>query len=494
VLGTYRSSQELGSGNDLMVQSAVIFGQGSQSLLYAMGPDECETTAFKVADLLKASDNTALSDLSTFIKEAVHPKYMLSETVRSGVGFHYGSMPTLLRKTIEDYFDSGDLTFLVSTSTLLHGVNLPARNMFLNRPFKGHNKPIEPPDFWNLIGRAGRLGREFTGNVFLVDYDNWPSKPLTGDKETEIRPTLSNHVFNETEALVTYINDINRPPEDRDETDKFEGTFARLLSDYRRDRLATTFETLGIKISSEKGQKIVSALALASSRVTLPSEVLDQSPTVSAYRQQRLYEYFMSAIAEGRPQELLPIHPLDPNAYLALLKVFKRLHTNVLSIKSKDNSHKFFAAVALSWMRGSPLPMIIDTAMEIQKQKRPNVTMATIIRETLTNIENALRFRYVRLTSCYNAVLRYAFIETKHADLVPSIAPLPMFLEVGASSKTMTSFMALGLSRISAARLSDLTAQKDMNEVQATTWLKKQDLELLNISPIIQREIAETID
>jgi hypothetical protein len=171
------------------------------------------------------------------VKEAIHPKYALAETVLHGVGFHYGDMPTLLRKTLEEQFDSGVLNYLISTSTLLHGVNLPARNLFLYRPFKGANRPLGSVDFWNLAGRAGRLGREFAGNVFLIDYDSWDSEPLFGPRRQRVISALTCHLTETPDDLIAYIHDRERKPEPRKAVDEYEGTLVRLFTDYRQKKL-----------------------------------------------------------------------------------------------------------------------------------------------------------------------------------------------------------------------------------------------------------------
>nr|WP_249787546.1 hypothetical protein [Bradyrhizobium sp. NBAIM03] len=87
-------------------------------------------------------------------------------------------MPTQIRTAVEEAVARGDIDYLVCTTTLLQGVNLSAKNLFLCRPQKGDNVPLESVDFWNLVGRAGRLMKEFQGNIFLIDYDNWRKKPL----------------------------------------------------------------------------------------------------------------------------------------------------------------------------------------------------------------------------------------------------------------------------------------------------------------------------
>jgi superfamily II helicase len=93
---------------------------------------------------------------------------LLDVTVKNGVAFHYGNIPAILRTAVEQAFVSGDLQYLVCTSTLLAGVNLPARNLFLCQPLRKKGS-LESVDFWNLAGRAGRLRREFQGNIYLIN-------------------------------------------------------------------------------------------------------------------------------------------------------------------------------------------------------------------------------------------------------------------------------------------------------------------------------------
>ncbi len=150
-------------------------------------------------------------NLAAFAKEAVHPSYVLAETVEGGVGFHYGRIPPLLRSVVERAFADGHLNYIVCTSTLLQGVNLPARNVFMQNPHKGEENPIESVDFWNLAGRAGRLGKDFQGNVFLVDYDEWESSPLSGLKDEPIKPSLEVTLTDSSAELLEYIAATDRP-------------------------------------------------------------------------------------------------------------------------------------------------------------------------------------------------------------------------------------------------------------------------------------------
>src|SRR5690606_17490727 len=116
---------------------------------------------------------TELMALSELAERAVHRKFALTQTVQHGVAFHYGGLPLLLRLEIERCFKEGHLKYLICTSTLVEGVNLPCRNLFVRAPRRGSGHPMTMPDFWNLAGRAGRLGFEFQGNVICIEPTEW---------------------------------------------------------------------------------------------------------------------------------------------------------------------------------------------------------------------------------------------------------------------------------------------------------------------------------
>lgn len=161
------------------------------NLIYANGADEAEDIALLlVKQLKKHTPNSRCLALSKLAKESVHPSYILSECVLHGVGFHYANIPTNLRQEVEFAFADGALRYLVCTSTLLQGVNLPAKNIFMLKPTKGQNTPLKPADFWNLAGRAGRLRREFQGNIFLIDYDEWGEQLVQKPRDVEIAPAI----------------------------------------------------------------------------------------------------------------------------------------------------------------------------------------------------------------------------------------------------------------------------------------------------------------
>lgn len=491
-LGTIDCDQPLTDHRNKLVNLALRLGGGGQNLIYALGPAECENIAFGLADDENPDQSAELKNLSDFVREAVHPKFQLADNILNMVGFHYGRLPSLVRKAIEDAFADGHLKFLVTTSTLLYGVNLPAQNLFLHNPQKGQNQPISAIDFWNLAGRAGRLGKEFTGNIFLVDYGEWPTDPIKGDKDQVVKPAIEDHVVDRLQDLISYINDPQRVP-DRQKPDELENTFVKLVRDQLDGRLESTLDKVGLTAANPDRALLIQAVEASVADTNIKRDTLLASPTVSIHRQQSLYDRLQDSLKRRGPASVIPKHPLDSKAYQSYLMALKRCHDEVMKYPKAEQSHKYVAQIALRWMKGEPLPQIIDASYNYKRNQGSNPNIATVIRETLNEVERDLRFKYVRLFSCYNAVLELVLRDNKMSDLVASIPSVPMYLEVGACSPTMISFMGLGLSRYTAGKLRSFPRRADMSQNEARAWILRQNLEALSLPNASVQEIRRMV-
>lgn len=149
------------SSKRLTLVASVLADPNGGNLVYADGAADAEKAAHQLWDLQKQDDSSGkeIESLIDLIKRYVHPKYSLANTLKRRVAFHYGNMPHLVRSEIERLFKDGHVHFLVCTSTLVEGVNLPCKSIFVRGPHKGRGKPMNETDFWNLAGRAGILPR-----------------------------------------------------------------------------------------------------------------------------------------------------------------------------------------------------------------------------------------------------------------------------------------------------------------------------------------------
>jgi hypothetical protein len=482
----------IASRTDKLVHISAALGAGHSNIVYANGAAEAETVALQLAELLADREETpARFALSELAKESVHTNYALAECVKVGVAFHYSNIPTQLRRAIEMAVAAGDVDFLVCTSTLLQGVNLPAKNIFMFAPEKGRTHPLESTDFWNLAGRAGRLRKEFQGNIFLIDYEKWKKKPLEGPRDSVVVPALETSIKDNEQELLNVIGDAEAGR--RADAPALESAFVRLFSDLKGGTLSRTLERAGLPETTPQAISLANALATASENVSLPAQVFRQTPNISAHKQQRLFNHISDKIQSGgvdAARALMPKHPRESDAYQSYAEVLELCHDIILGIDTSRNLHRFQALIALRWMLGWPLPQIIDG----QIARSPSTSTRTTIRKTLDLIEGQIRFQAVRLFGCYNSLLIHALDSMELSNMTSGIPSLPLFLEIGASDRTMISFISLGLSRVAAMKLNELSARKDLDQDAALSWLKTRQLEALGLSPLLQLEVRSIME
>jgi len=87
---------------------------------------------------------------------------------RLGVFTHHGNTPHGVRLAVEHALKEGLGRFVLCTSTLAQGVNLPIRYLLVTSAWQGGEK-IKVRDFHNLIGRAGRSGMHTEGSVLFAN-------------------------------------------------------------------------------------------------------------------------------------------------------------------------------------------------------------------------------------------------------------------------------------------------------------------------------------
>lgn len=103
------------------------------------------------------------------------------DMLRRGIGVHHAGILPLVREATEVLFQQGLVRILFCTETFAVGVNAPARTVVFSalRKFDGStNRFIEPGEYVQMAGRAGRRGKDSQGNVFLY--------PVPADFPSEI--------------------------------------------------------------------------------------------------------------------------------------------------------------------------------------------------------------------------------------------------------------------------------------------------------------------
>lgn len=91
-----------------------------------------------------------------------------SMSAKHGIFSHHGNTPHGIRLSVEYAMRENLVRFVVCTSTLAQGVNLPIRYLIVTSVYQGLER-IKVRDFHNLIGRAGRAGMHTEGSILFAD-------------------------------------------------------------------------------------------------------------------------------------------------------------------------------------------------------------------------------------------------------------------------------------------------------------------------------------
>lgn len=470
-----------------LVNLATRLGKGASNIVYANGAGDAEQIALAIAERLDRTPTPNQAALAQLATETVHRSYALAACARKGVAFHYSNMPTQVRQAVEQAVAEGDIDYLVCTTTLLQGVNLPAKNLFLCKPEKGDHEPLESVDFWNLAGRAGRLLKEFQGNIFLIDYPNWRKKPLEQPRDALVVPAIEEGVLQRRRDL---LQTIERGGPERESAGPVDAVFNRLLNEHLNGQLDDMLVRIpGIDTGGKDTEVLRAALDVAASSITLPAAVLRVSPNISPHRQQALYEA-LKALAITSPAaaaDLIPKHPRDREAFQSYVNILELCHRQIVGLPATSRLHRFLALISVFWMRGQPLPQIIHN----QLRRNPDIDPRKVVRDTLELVEKRVRYQCLRLFSCYGAVLVEVLRDIGRADLAETLPSIPLFLEVGASDRTTLSLMGMGLMRATATRITPSAPRRDLDALDTADWLKAADPEAFRLSPLMLKEVQE---
>jgi replicative superfamily II helicase len=100
----------------------------------------------------------------------------LLDFLNSGFLIHHAGLPQRVRVAIEDLVRSEGVRLIVATTTLAQGVNLPIKTVLVRGLYRGHNDIVDPLQFWNICGRAGRAGKENEGQILFCIDTTLPGK------------------------------------------------------------------------------------------------------------------------------------------------------------------------------------------------------------------------------------------------------------------------------------------------------------------------------
>jgi hypothetical protein len=478
----------------------VAFALGNRAggnVIYVNGAADAEKAAKQVFDLLGNGENLAhdkeIQDLVELIKKTVHRLYSLAGVLLRGVAFHYGNMPLLIRTEIERLFRANKIKYLICTSTLIEGVNMPCQSIFLRGPTKGRGKPMTNSDFWNLAGRAGRWGKEFQGNVVCVDAKRnnvWKNGAPRNKESFQIKRT-ADEVISRADSLLSFIEN-GTPRAEAHRERNLEYVFSYLMSSYILNgsiiQAAWTH-----RFPQDVVKKVAEIIQEVADNLNTPNEVVLRNPGISPIAMDNLLEYFEDRTMRRKEsiEGLLPVLPESEDAVGEYTKILHRINKYLGDEFGSGKRVIQLALLIVDWMRGFPLARII--ASREKRYSSDDIDIGSLIRNTLEDVEKIARFEAPKYLSCYVDLLKVYLERINRQDLVERLFEINILLEFGVSQMTQLSLMGLGLSRYSAIALSELITDDSLDEAGCLKWLEEQNWMTQDMPALIKREIAELL-
>ena len=126
---------------------------------------------WKIAEnLYKYFDHIEDEDISLikrFVAAELGENFPLVKYLSKSIGIHHAGLPDEIRYLMEWLMEENKLRVLVATTTIAQGINFPVSAILMasySYPFE--EMPVG--DFWNIVGRAGRIDQKSLGIVGIA--------------------------------------------------------------------------------------------------------------------------------------------------------------------------------------------------------------------------------------------------------------------------------------------------------------------------------------
>lgn len=440
---------KLSDFDDLLVKMTF----GTQSIIYCNSVRFTVERAQKLSQRVRKSEDKSLLKLSKFIKENIHDKYYLAELIEKGISFHFGALPQEIRKKVEALFKQGKIKYLFTTSTLLQGVNLPAKNVFILSDKIGMSN-LTDFDFLNLAGRAGRLSKELYGNIFVIRLDQ-ASKIDELFKFNKMKKVASK-VLSGRGNFYTNIGNIlenkemtnkNMPAKQRREIADYAAILTYQLKRNVPSQLVDKFNQ-----KNRNSKKLIKKMK----DMNIPEDALMVSTTIKPLYQEKVFvlenpHMFKSDYTVSECQEILK----------ALNSTYKWSEEEDGRYLGNEKRFGYYSVLMSEWIQSKPLNVMIRSTIKYHEKNKVKIAINGnpksqeifsinntyhinyVINELFKDIENILKFKVK------NYVVNYLKL-TNQDD-----SEWQNYLEYGTNDKSIIELQKIGFDRTIAMELSN---------------------------------------
>ncbi|MGM7756771.1 DEAD/DEAH box helicase [Yersinia enterocolitica] len=443
-------SETFDSDFDLILK---IGSSHDSNLIYVSSKSQCVSKAIEFSEYL-ISKNIPLEVDEELINEAklisdfIHKDFSLPHLLKYGIAYHHGNLPAFIRKRIEFLYANKKIKYIFCTSTLLEGVNLPTKNVFIYPFGKANGNSGFSLDFWNLAGRAGRYKNELTGNIICIgngettwsEFENSVTNKDKIEIDDEISPLLKAH-----RKILNYLNGSVKAPDSKI-VEISTMILSEVLSYINEGKVGGLLGTFDLKVR----QKIISAGREHLTR----KNILDID--VSTFSENHRFDSGIQSsaykLAANKNNILTTFQNEDVKRYL------KKINEVYEIVNPKGIVP--FHIMTYSWLMGDPISAIINNSIKHSNSVRDVESYSWVdfdknnprhinqkILEVINTIETDITFKLESALAHYHQLCK-----SIHGEDSSGIN-LSKFVDYGTVNTKEMSLQEYGFSRAAASEL-----------------------------------------
>lgn len=158
---------------DIEVKSNVLIdilkSKETKSLIYAGTYTNIENISTLILSRFQEKNNKLLDQFSNWLGKNYDYNWSLTNLIKRGTGVHNGRLHRSLSQIqIRLFEDEKGISNIISTSSIIEGVNTSAENVIIWMNRNG-NSSLNDFTYRNIIGRGGRMFKHFIGKIYILD-------------------------------------------------------------------------------------------------------------------------------------------------------------------------------------------------------------------------------------------------------------------------------------------------------------------------------------
>ena len=436
----------------------------TSTIVYFSSKSKMSEVLLDYLDDEETTEDEEILNLIKVVKETIHEKYYLVKALEHGVAYHYGQMPKVIREKIEDLFRRKVIKVIFTTSTLLEGVNIQAKNIILTSDNNGLSDLTEE-DFLNLIGRAGRFKSELYGNVICLKgtfersqrYKYFSSQNVS-DLSSEILSSLRGNFYKDIKQIIQGKRPITK----------------KLEEDHKKHLIREQYANIAILHNKiNYNSKLKANLIRATSDPNVFKQIDKDAESVDKLESFKEFttipiKYQQKVFASKDPEIVQRFADFDADslAYgdIAFLteKIMKTYEFYKRGLVKYEKSYNYYAHLIYSWIEGTTIAYVIkSTINKIEKgdvaflldeyyvdghrryrdyigdERQINLIINDILEKVETDIKHLCKMYFAN----------YIYLNIQNGAMSPEMEKLADYIEFGTRNYKTIEMQKFGFSR-----------------------------------------------